>query len=37
MTLMETNSEELLYQGVETAFLTWQEFFPAIRLGNCGD
>jgi len=26
MTLMETNSEELLFQGVETAFLTWKEF-----------
>ncbi|MDP3480592.1 MAG: 3-oxoacyl-ACP synthase III [Desulfoprunum sp.] len=26
MTLMETNSEELLYRGVETAFLTWETF-----------
>jgi 3-oxoacyl-[acyl-carrier-protein] synthase-3 len=26
MTLMQTNSEELLYRGVETAFLTWQVF-----------
>ncbi len=26
MTLMETNSEELLYRGVETAFLTWEDF-----------
>lgn len=26
MTLMETNSEELLFQGVETAYLTWDEF-----------
>lgn len=26
MTLMETNSEELLYRGVETAFLTWEVF-----------
>lgn len=26
MTLMETNSEELLHQGVETAFLTWADF-----------
>lgn len=25
-TLMATNSEELLYRGVETALLTWQEF-----------
>lgn len=25
-TLMETNSEELLYRGVETAKLTWQDF-----------
>lgn len=26
MTLMETNSEELLYRGVETASLTWEDF-----------
>jgi len=26
VTLMATNSEELLYRGVETALLTWKEF-----------
>ncbi|PID76307.1 MAG: hypothetical protein CSB24_07390 [Deltaproteobacteria bacterium] len=26
MTLMDTNSEELLQWGVETAFRTWQDF-----------